>query len=126
MLSVAQAAELLGVSGARVRAMLAGGQLEGEKIGRAWVVSGASIRRRLAEGSHPGRPAKRPSGFARECPDVEEAHALYDEAARLLSGCYNAEFLGSARDGDEQAFWVLVSDFFLQRRQRELIDRGVF
>ena len=126
MLSVAQAAELLGVSGTRVRAMLASGQLEGVKIGRAWAVSAASVRKRLSENPRPGRPTKEASGFTRECPDIEEAHALYDKAAQLLSGCYNAEFLSSARDEDEQAFWVLVSDFFLQQRQKELVSQGVF
>lgn len=126
MLSVAQAAELLEVSGARVRAMLASGQLDGQKIGKTWAVSSSSVRKRLAEGPRPGRPKKRSPGFTREHPDIEEAHALYDEAGKLLSGCYNAEFLNSARDEDEQAFWVLVSDFFLQQRQKELIGQGVY
>ena len=127
MMSVAEAAGELGVTPARVRAMLAGGQLDGEKIGRAWAVSGASVRRRKREGAHPGRPSKKDlRSFDRLCPDAEDAHRLYDEARLMLAGCYSAEFLSQARDADEQAFWILVADFFLQRRQRELIDEGVF
>jgi len=125
-LSVEQAAETLGVSGARVRAMLAAGQLEGEKVGRAWVVSAASVRRRLREGSHPGRPSKKPQAFTRAFPDVEEAHQVYDDARRVLSGCYSAEFLNQARNADEQAFWLIAADFFLQCEQRKLIAEGAY
>ncbi|MDO4399397.1 MAG: hypothetical protein Q4D27_00435 [Coriobacteriia bacterium] len=117
---------MLGVSDARVRAMLANGQLEGEKMGRAWAVSGASVRTRLKEGARPGRPAAQTHSFTRSVPDVEDAHRLYDEAQALLAGCYNAELLDQARDEDEQAFWILVADFFLQRAQKELIAEGAY
>lgn len=126
MLSVSETAELLGVSGARVRAMLASGKLSGEKVGNTWAVSASSVRRRLRENPGAGRPSHKQRAFSRECPDAQEAHALYDEAERILSGCYNAEFLGQARSEREQAFWVLVSDFFLQQKQIELIEQGVY
>lgn len=125
-ISVRQAAELLGVSDTRVRAMLASGQLEGEKLGRAWAVSASSVRRRLREGVHPGRPSTRSGGFTRGVPDVEDAHRIYDDARSVLAGCYTAELLDHARDADEQAFWITVADFFLQCRQRQLIEQGVF
>ena len=126
MLSVGQAAELLGVSDVRVRALLASGQLEGEKIGRAWVIRESSVKRRLRTGARPGRPSKASPGFTRACTDIDEAPRIYDDARRVLTGCYNAKFLDAARDEQEQAFWISVSDFFLQQRQRELIDEGVF
>ena len=126
MITCHQAAEMLSVSDARVRAMLATGQLEGKKMGRAWAVSGASVRRRLKKGVRPGRPAAQTHTFTRSIPDAEDAHRLYDDAQVLLAGCYNADFLDQARDEDEQAFWILVADFFLQREQRKLIAEGVY
>lgn len=127
MVSVKQAAETLGVSGSRVRAMLKAGQLEGEKIGNAWAISETSIAQRILEGSRPGKPANvQPPAFERLLPDVEAAHRIYDEAERVLTGCYVSAFLDQARTLDEQAFWIHVADFFLQQKQRELVKEGVF
>ena len=127
MLSVKEAAEKLGVSGARVRAMLKSGQIEGHKIGNAWVIAEASIASRIQSGSHPGRPpANQCSVYERPIPDVDEAHRIFDDAKRVLSGCYNATFLDQARSQEEQAFWLRVADFFLQQKQQELIEKGVF
>lgn len=47
MLSVPQAAERLGVSEQRVRQLLGAGKLGGEKVGRDWLVSSASVAARL-------------------------------------------------------------------------------
>ncbi len=64
-----------------------------------------------------------PGALAR---DIETAHRLYEECERVLSGCYYADFLDQARDAREERFWVHVADFFLDERQRELVDKGVF
>ena len=125
MISVSEAACLLGVSGARVRAMIASGVIEAAKVGRTWAVSESSIQQRLRDGAHPGRrPAKKP--FERRIPDTERAHALYDEAKQVLAGCYDGDFLKQARTPEELAFWIHTADFFLQQRQRELVQKGVF
>lgn len=127
MLSVNQAAEKLGVSGARVRMLLKNGILEGRKIGNMWAVSERSVAARMQSGIRPGRPAAQlEQGYRRTLPDVEAAHRIYDEAARVLPGCYDAAFLDCARTPEEQAFWIRVADFFLQQRQHELVEEGVF
>ena len=127
MMSVNDAAEKLGVTGSRVRAMLKSGVLQGNKIGNTWAVSEESVARRLQDGTHPGRPKTTPNRTGeRPLPDVETAHRIYDEAARTLTGCYDESFLGCARTPEEQAFWIRCADFFLQARQRELVDRGVY
>lgn len=126
MFSVGEAAERLGVTGARVRAMLKSGQLEGCKIGRTWVISERSIAERLRDGARPGRPGRKEPRFERDLPDVDIAHQIYDDAARVLAGCYNAAFLDQARTPEEQAFWLSVADFFLQQKQRELVKEGVY
>ena len=126
MLSVQESAEKLGVSGARVRAMLKDGILEGSKIGRTWAVSESSVAERLQQDVHPGRPATTTPVFERSIPDIDAAHAIYDESSKILAGCYNAAFLQQARSEEEQAFWIYVSDFFLQRKQKDLIAQGVY
>ena len=118
---------MLGVSEARVRALLKSGALEGWKVGNTWAVSENSVAERMRAGSRPGRP---PAGSDRAGErmgfDVEAAHRIYDEAARVLAGCYDAAFLDCARTPEEQAFWIRAADFFLQQRQRELVREGVF
>ena len=64
MLGVADAAEELGVSERRVRQMLAGGVLEGERVGRAWIIDREQLQR--ASGFRPevGRPWSPASAWA--------------------------------------------------------------
>ena len=126
MLSVHEAASKLGVSEARVRALLKSGHLDGTKIGKAWAVSEQSVAMRLQNGAKPGRPKHAQPRHERRVPDVEAAHRLYDDASQVLAGCYNAAFLDQARTPEEQAFWIRIADFFLQQRQRELVEKGVF
>jgi len=54
-LSVAEAAEELGLSSARVRALIKTGDLDAVKVGAAWIVDPASIDRRRHLGSVTGR-----------------------------------------------------------------------
>ena len=126
MISVSEAAKRLGVSGARVRALIDAGALKATKVGRAWVVSESSVQQRLRDGVRGGRPSAKPKPFVRRLPDTEAAHDIYDEAQRVLAGCYDAEFLKQARTPEERAFWICAADFFLQQRQRELVRAGVF
>jgi excisionase family DNA binding protein len=127
MLSVAEAAKRLGVSGARVRALLKNGQLEGRKIGNAWAITERSVVERERADNQRGRPPAKPfKRYERSLPDIDAAHRIYDEAAHVLAGCYDAAFLDQARTPEEQAFWIRVADFFLQQKQRELVEEGVF
>lgn len=126
MLSVQETAEKLGVSGARVRAMLKSGVLSGTKLGRAWAVSEDSVARRLQQDVHPGRPSRNMQSNQLAVPNVEAAHLLYAEARETLTGCYDAALLKQARTPEEQAFWICVADFFLQQQQKELIKQGVY
>ena len=51
-LTVPEAAKLLGLSTARVRALCAQGRIAADKVGRDWIIAEAKIL--------PGRPAGRP------------------------------------------------------------------
>lgn len=64
LLSVEDAARELSVNSARVRALLAAGELEGERIGGRWLVQAASVRRRLRDPRDPGRRLSPPNAWA--------------------------------------------------------------
>lgn len=55
-LPVRTAAEHLGVSAARVRALIAAGLLEATKVGDRWLVDPESVERRAKSHAKPGRP----------------------------------------------------------------------
>lgn len=55
VLSVATAAQRLGITDARVRAMLRSGVLQGTKLTDHWLVSAQSVRERELAGAPPGR-----------------------------------------------------------------------
>lgn len=126
MLSTKEAAQQLKVSEQRIRKMLADGLLEGQKLGRSWMVSEESIQKRKQEGAQVGRPKKQEALLAPALPSPEEAHRIYEDAQRVLSGCYSAAFLDMARSPQEQEFWIRTADLFLQQKQRELIAQGVY
>ena len=56
LLGVAEAAAELGVSAGRVRQMLADGVLEGERVGRVWVIKADKLRAVLHSRPEVGRP----------------------------------------------------------------------
>ncbi|WP_139651737.1 helix-turn-helix domain-containing protein [Raoultibacter phocaeensis] len=128
MFTVKDTACELGVTEARVRAMLSSGILEGEKVGRMWFVYERSVQRRKALNPHAGRPRNsetHPRANVSNA-DVRAARNLYRECEDLLAGCYDARFLDAAASDREERFYVHVANFFLQEKQRELIEHGVF
>ncbi len=62
LLTIAETAKLLGYTQQHVRRLVAAGELAGEKLGRDWVISRASVedyRARIGpEGKKRGRPPK--------------------------------------------------------------------
>lgn len=64
VLGVAEAAVALGVSERRVRQMLAGGVLEGQRIGRAWVIDAGQLRSVERRRPQVGRPWSATSAWA--------------------------------------------------------------
>jgi excisionase family DNA binding protein len=63
-LAVSEAANLLGIHEARVRALIAAGELEAVKVGGRWLLDEDGIARRKREGSHPGRPFEAHNAWA--------------------------------------------------------------
>lgn len=60
LLNTSQAAEVLGVSERRVRALIAGGKLLAQRVGRDYVIRQEDIA--LVGDRKPGRPAKQTEG----------------------------------------------------------------
>jgi excisionase family DNA binding protein len=58
LLTTQQAAESLGVSQRRVRALIASGRLRAHQVGRTWVIRPSSVAALRRMGRRPGRPPK--------------------------------------------------------------------
>lgn len=58
--TVAEAAQLAGITPAYVRLLLARGQLRGEKVGRDWLALREDVGRFVKIGRGPAAPAARP------------------------------------------------------------------
>lgn len=130
MIGTKEASQMLGVSQARVRELLNAGTLKGTRVGRAWAIDEQSVRYRLANAPAAGRPTaqetERSQKAAALAADEAQAHRLYKECEALLAGRYDAAFLQAAATDSERRFYTAVADFFLQERQRQLIESGVF
>jgi excisionase family DNA binding protein len=132
MLTVNQAAARLGVTPERVRAMIHSGTLEAERFGRVWTLPEAAVVERMLKSPRAGRPKK--SGDAASSghgvlgadKDIGQARELYRQCKAQLAGCYGAGFLLQAQTEEEQGFYLAVADFFLQQRQREVVDAGIY
>lgn len=129
MLSSSEAADELGVTSVRIRELLDEGRLDGFRASRSRYVWRSSVERRKAEAPGAGRP-KGAAVPASAAPDVSQdafeavAHGLYEQCEGMFAGRYDVRLLQSACDGRERRFFAHVSDFFLQERQRELVEEG--
>ncbi|MDO4290760.1 MAG: helix-turn-helix domain-containing protein, partial [Eggerthellaceae bacterium] len=56
MYTTKEAAERLGVSVRRVNALIASGEIQAKKFGRAWMIDEASVSKRSEETHRAGRP----------------------------------------------------------------------
>lgn len=127
MLSTEQAAHVLGISQVRVRELLKNGRLHGERVGRAWLVDEKSVAVRLASRPRAGRPKEGvDTTMACEDPRIEELRELYARCEKLLANNYDVALYQKLGSGKEARFCAKITDFFLQEKQRELIEAGVF
>lgn len=131
MYTVNQVAKKLQVTPERVRNMIYDGVLPAEKFGRIWTISEEAVLQRLATKPGAGRPksfdkTRETWVFGQTSLDAKKTRRLYNECKSMLSGCYDSEFLAQAESQEELAFYLTVADFFLQEKQKELIDQGVF
>ena len=108
MLSVVESAEILQVTPTRVRALIAQGALPAQKVGRTW-----TLREDVPSPADDSKPHAAASELYRACKDH-------------LAACPSAAEIAAIDDPEQAAFRIAVADFFLQRKQSELVRQGVF
>ena len=129
MLSVSECAQILGVSTARVRQLIANGSLEATKVGRSWVLPEAAVYDRLLKSPLSGRPSSVDSPSECVASSAESRcnlPQLFEECKKAFSFCVPLDVLQSANTQEEADFYMALSDFFLRQKQRELVKRGVY
>lgn len=145
MLSVSESAERLGVSPARVRALIKAERLAAVKNGREWVLREEDVLQRLAQRPRAGRPkaadvddAAFDSDIALQAGlafgrcaasstcDAARLHGLYEECRKAFCCVPTSKMLTGAESHEEAAFYMAVADFFLRRRQAELVKVGIY
>lgn len=134
MLSVKEAACELGISPARVRKLIADGEIAASKVGNAWALEEKDVLDRLARRPRAGRPRKADDEHAPSAckgprggsERARRAKRLFLECREVLSVIPDASMIAGAESAEEAAFYIAASDFFLQRRQHELVSQGVF
>lgn len=57
--------------------------------------------------------------------DINRYHETYQEMEKLQPDDI-FQLIANAKNKDEQDFFAMVGDFFLQRRQKELIEKKVY
>ena len=137
MLSASESAQILGISPARVRKLIADNELPANKVGRNWLLREEDVMQRLSSHPKAGRPrraqqAKTTSEVSPEKPvDRSEGkstspHDLYLSCKTAFRTLPAPALMSCAQSPEEAAFYVAVTDFFLQQKQLELVRRGVF
>lgn len=127
MLSVAQSADILGISPARVRKLANEGALDGTKVGHAWVLSEESVYDRLSKKPRAGRPVHTTNDAAIDGESAaSNLHNLYLECKQAFRFEPPIQAIENASSREEAGFYMAVADYFLQCKQRELIAQGVY
>jgi excisionase family DNA binding protein len=133
MFSVKQTAAQLEVSEQRVRNMIYDGILPAERDGMRWLIFEEAVTERKRNKPQAGRPRRddRPKlssvPHQQKAPeDIQCARKLYQQCKEQLRGRYDFEFLSAAKSAEERGFYVAVADYFLQCKQLELIEKGIF
>ena len=136
MLSVSQAAEMLHVSATRVRALIKKGTLSATKVGNSWCLEEKDVLQRTMDRPKAGRPCLG-SNEGAEWNDsdpaetdlessAQEGHDLYTACKDYFQYRPGMDVIASAKSAEEASFYMAVADFFLQQKQKELVERGVF
>ena len=134
MLSVEESARMLGVSGARVRKLIADGLLPATKVGRSWTIEEAAVMDRLATKPKGGRPpiqavsAKDGSPVTDSTAEqlqIEKLKQLYAECKDAFKFRPGAACVEAAESAEEAAFYMAVADFFLKQEQAKLVKADI-
>jgi len=127
MQTVEQAAEYLGISQTRVRKMIYDGVLPAERFGRIWSIPDAAVIGRRASKPKSGRPKKDSAKDRKLTKGIPHTvQNLYHECRNSTAYRYEIDSIMNIPTPEEKDFYIAIADFFLQQKQKELIDAGVY
>jgi excisionase family DNA binding protein len=131
LLPVSAAADVLGVNQSRVRALIASGVLDAEKVGGVWLVDRTSIASRNREQASAGRPLSPANAWAllhaasgEELPSGLESSARWRVRRALESYGLNALRPRLARRAESSSYWALPGELRALRDRDDLVLSG--
>ena len=125
MLTVKQAADALNITPNRVRKLIADGELNAIKVGKMWSISESEVSMRLENNPKAGRPKKGANYSSQNLKCIN----LHDVYLEFINGNYarpSASTIAMMEDKNEAGFYLCVYDYFLNLKQREEIEAGVY
>ena len=126
MLTVNQAAQMLEVTPERVRNIIYAGVLPAEKFGNNWSIPTIAVEQRRTAKPKPGRPKKAQQKESVSHHIVSLNSALYKECKTFIEEIGELQQVLKANSKEEQEFFILLWNFFLQQKQKVLIEQGVY
>ncbi|MCL2756762.1 MAG: excisionase family DNA-binding protein [Coriobacteriia bacterium] len=127
MQTVEQAAEYLGVSQTRVRKMIYDGVLPAERFGRIWSIPDAAVISRHKSKPGSGRPKKDSVKDWKQIKGIPyTVQNLYHECRNSTAYRYEIDSIMNIATPEEKDFYIAIADFFLQQKQKQLINAGVY
>lgn len=59
--------------------------------------------------------------------EIKQLHKMYEESKKLVESSMGIpNEISSIRDEKERDFYLVIRDFFLQQKQKELIEKDVY
>ena len=126
MLTVKEAAERLKVTPERVRNMIYSGVMPAEKFGSNWSIPGYAVEQRLASMPQRGRPKKFPPKENISYHVVALNRSMYEECREYQSKYGEIQNIMLLENDEEREFFIMQWNFFLQQKQKILVEQGVF
>lgn len=139
MLSVAESAQILRVSPTRIRQLISQGSLPAHKVGRSWALREEDVMQRASDRPKSGRPRSSKSDVSNTKNSPQQKATMnmkraiqpslaeiYDTCRKTFASSPSATEISTIDDPEQAAFRIAIADFFLQRKQQELIKQGVY
>lgn len=126
MLTVKEAAKELNISEVRVRQLIKAGFLAASRVGNSWLIEERDVASRIMTSPGSGRPANQEEVNEDASFDVDDQLSeIFQICKEKYSNCPSVDELINV-SSEEAAFRVAIHEFFLDRKQAELVSRGVY
>ena len=126
MLTVKEAAARLQVTPERIRNMIYTGVMPAEKFGSNWSIPDYAVEQRLSAKPKRGRPKKSLQKENINYQAIALNHSFYQESKRFFEKYDGIQSILLAETEEEKQFFITMWSFFLQQKQKTLVDQGVY